>query len=396
VTTEQQEISNDNEENELNEKVDDEKSSTESDSVASTAFSDDLVKDEGEEFQNLVDEVTVDEKIETISNEKVTIEEDENPQVPDSLLNAVGDLLSSVLGISLSDLKDDDDEEQQQQITDENDLHSHTTTEGDINEHEEEVSEQQSAAAVVEDTVTSNNVVDDDTAEAVAAGADSDDHNPTSEKAPVVNEVDLKIENLANVQTSFVTENTPENYVDNTVKEQTESSDDTSETDDDKIVLETLSELSTIADDDLRGGEEEEEVRKPVSFEDSVKHVMNLVRGTEGNLALEAAQNIVDSVLIDSHMDDSVSDLDQIVYGTLKEIESNLGLNEGNKNLPADSFDLNEREHEREEMIKSFETDINESLRRINPDDEDYESLEIEPNPAKAAMYYKFQYGDDF
>lgn len=396
MTTEKQAISSDNN---VEDEIDDEKSSTESDPTTSTSFSDDLVKEDDEsEVQNLTTKDEVNDKIETISNEKVTVEEEENQKVPDSLLNAVGDLLSSVLGISLSDLKDDDDdnEEQQQQVTSaEDDLNS--TTKGDINEHEEvsEGTSEQSVAAVVEDTVTSTNVaiVDDDTA--AGAGSSDDDHNPTSaEKAPVVNEVDLKIENLANVQTSFVTENTPENYVDNTVKEQSESSDDTSETDDDKIVLETLSELSAIADDVKGEEEEQEEVRKPVSFEDSVNHVMNLVRGTEGKIALEAAQNIVDSVLIDSHMDDSVNDLDQIVYGTLKEIESNLGLNEANKNLPADTFDPTE--HEREEMIKNFETDINESLRRINPDDEDYESLEIEPNPAKAAMYYKFQYGDDF
>ncbi len=149
-------------------------------------------------------------------------------------------------------------------------------------------------------------------------------------------------------------------------------------------MLETLSELSTI------NSHNDEEL---VSFQDSVNHVMNLVRGTEGKLALEAAQNVVDSVLIDRHMEDSVDDLDQIVYGTLKEIGTNLGLNgEDDKIQTADTFEPTNNE-EREELIKNFEADINESLRFRNP--EEYEILEIEPKPAKA-MYYKFQYGDDF
>lgn len=413
VTSEQQEIStesiNVDAEEELIEKV--EKLSMESDFITTEgASSDEIMKHEQEEeievdstsispsdittnVEHVGDEsetAMIDEKIETNSNDEVSIVVDENQNnVPATLLSAVGDLLSSVLGISFSNLENDESE---QMITDEN-LHTLATTEGDSDEHEEAIEEEQSVAAV-ESTVTSSNA--DET-----AAVDDEDQKLTSEIAPVINEVDLKIENLANVQTSFMTENTPEVYTERavveTVKEQSDTTsvvknesenyNEEDDDDDDKIVLETLSELTTIDD------ENDENENKPVSFEESVNHVMNLVRGSEGNLALEAAQNIVDSVLIDQHMDDSVSDLDQIVYGTLKEIETNLGLNEEDKNLPKDSFDPSD--HEREEMIKNFETDINESLRRAKPS-EDYESLDIEPNPAKAAIYYKFQYGEDF
>lgn len=318
-----------------------------------------------------LDSETETNKIETNSNDKVYVEDKNESKVPESLLSAVSDLLSSVLGINIGKF----DSISQEIVADVSDSQPITTT-TESSEHQE-ASEQSIA---LESTVSN---ADEKLLPA------SVDHNPTSELvAPVVNEVDLKIENLANIETSFVTENTPEVYAeqsdDDTVKEQSDVKD---ENDDDKIVLETLSELSTIND----AGDEE-----PVSaFEDSVNQVMNLVRGTEGKLAIEVAQNVVDSILIDKHMEDSVGDLDQIVYGTLKEIETNLGLNdEEEKKLPVDSFDP--IDHEREEMIKNFETDINESLRLVNPDELDYESLEIEPNAAKAAVYYKFQYGDDF
>lgn len=356
VTSEQQAIPT--ESIELIEKV--EKLSMESDFITTEGASDEIMKhEEGDSTSISPSDITANEE-HVVEDENDTNSNDENQNnVPATLLSAVGDLLSSVLGISFSNMESDESE---QMITE-----NLATTE---EVHQEKEEEEQSA-------VTS-------TAPAVD---DDDDQKLTSEIAPAINEVDLKIENLANVQTSFMTENTPEVYTERaeTVKEQSdvEKVDD----DDDSIVLETLSELTTVDDED------DEDENKPVSFEDSVNHVMNLVRGSEGNLALEAAQNIVDSVLIDQHMDDSVSDLDQIVYGTLKEIETNLGLNEEDKNLPKDSFEPSD--HEREEMIKNFETDINESLRRIKPS-EDYESLDIEPNPAKAAIYYKFQYGEDF
>lgn len=363
VTSEQQAIPT--ESIELIEKV--ETLSMESDFITTEGASDEIMKhEEGDSTSISPSDITtneehvVEDENDTNSNDEV-VDEDQN-NVPATLLSAVGDLLSSVLGISFSNMESDESE---QMITE-----NLATTE-EVHQEEEEES------VAVESAVTS-------TAPAVD---DDDDQKLTSEIAPAINEVDLKIENLANVQTSFMTENTPEVYTERaeTVKEQSdvEKVDD----DDDSIVLETLSELTTVDDED------DEDENKPVSFEDSVNHVMNLVRGSEGNLALEAAQNIVDSVLIDQHMDDSVSDLDQIVYGTLKEIETNLGLNEEDKNLPKDSFEPSD--HEREEMIKNFETDINESLRRIKPS-EDYESLDIEPNPAKAAIYYKFQYGEDF
>lgn len=383
-----------NDETELIEKVSEEKLATEVDLVTTEASTDsnnndddimihenDQVKEEEEsnEMTTINDAVNfdfatennkmTDDKIETNSNDKDSVEDetDNESKVPESLLSAVGDLLSSVLGINVH-INDD-----QANVSG---MQSATTTEN--NEHQE------TSEVPSEQPINLESTVSNTDEELLPASVTNRDHNPIIETvAPVANEVDLKIENLANVETSFVTENTPEVYAehsDDTVKEQSQVTD---EVDDDKIVLETLSELTAINND----GEEE-----PVSFEDSVNHVMNLVRATEGKLALE---NVVDSILIDKHIEDNVSDLDQIVYGTLKEIETNLGLNgEEEKNIPSDSF--NPIDLEREEMIKNFETDINESLRLANPDDVDYESLEIEPNPAKAAMYYKFQYGDDF
>lgn len=396
VTSEQAEIPtesiNGDKIEELIEKA--EKLSTESDFITTEgASSDDITKHDEQQEGEAVDSTSISSPSDTTTNvehvvdeseinsdDKVSIVADENQNhVPATLLSAVGDLLSSVLGISFSNLENDESE---QMMTDENDLHSLATTEGD--------SDEQQSVAVVGNTVTSSST---DETMAVDDDDDDDDQKITSEVAPVINQIDLKIENLANVQTSFMTENTPEVYTERavveTVKEQSDVKSQSESYDDDKIVLETLSELSTIDD------ENDEDENKPVSFEESVNHVMNLVRGTEGNLALQAAaQDIVDSVLIGEHMDDSsVSDLDQIVYGTLKEIETNLGLNEEEKSLPKDSFDPSD--NERMEMIKNFETDINESLRHIEPS-EDYESIDVEPNPAKAAMYYKFQYGEDF
>lgn len=363
---------------ELNEEVDDEKLSmdtTEDEIIENEATSTISSNDLTTNTENIV-EFATEITDEAISNNKV--EENQN-KVPESLLSAVGDLLSSVLGINFTDFDDDDDDEKDG-TNSEND--SIVTTAA---VPEQEILDEEEQSATTENTVTSRN------ADEMAV---ADDDNLTSEIAPALNEVDLKIENLSNVPTSFMTENTPEVYTERaveTVKEQSTediSSDVKNVYDDDKIVLETLSELTTIENDDDNDGEEQK--NNLVSIEDSVNHVMNLVRGTEGILALKAAQNI-----INHQMDDSASDLDQIVYGTLKEIESNLDMDEADKNLPIDSFDP--VDHEREELIKNFELDINESLRRrTNPDDEDYDILDLEPNPVKAAMYYKFQYGEDF
>jgi CheY-specific phosphatase CheX len=186
-----------------------------------------------------------------------------------------------------------------------------------------------------------------------------------------------------------MTENTPELSTDTeTVKEtssdvKNEKNDDV----DDETVLEVISELSN----------EGEEAREPVSFEESVNHVMNLVKGTEGRLALEAAQNVVDSILIDKHMNDNVNALDQIVYGTLKEIGSNMGLNGNDNNhdmgIKEPTETIDPIDQQREEMIRNFESDINKSLVNAGP----FDTFEnFVPNSAKAAMYYKYQYDDDF
>jgi hypothetical protein len=278
---------------------------------------------------------------------------DENGnKIPDSLLNAVGDLLSSVLGISVSQIDN---------------------------------------GLFIPTSIMQAN------AQPEVPAVDDSSENENSK----LNEVDLKIENLASVeQTSFMTESAPEVYAE-TVKEQpttaiTNANDDetshnhrdenNNDDDDSDGVLEALSEITT----------DVEEAIKPVSIEESVNHVMNLVKGTEGRIALEAAQNIVDSILIDKNMKEG--DEDDIVYGTLKELQTNLGMNEDEEGDDSrkDSFYTKSAfvDQDREEMIKNFEADIHESL--ANGNSYEYENLNFMPNPAKAAMYYKFQYGEDF
>lgn len=113
-------------------------------------------------------------------------------------------------------------------------------------------------------------------------------------KDKVVSEIDLKIENLANSQTSL-TESTPE-QVTETVRDESVN------------VLEVISEPSN------------DEGCQPVSFDDSVNQVMNLVKAAEGQPSLS------DSVLIDKNMKEDAMDLNEVVYGTLKEIEASLGI----------------------------------------------------------------------
>lgn len=174
------------------------------------------------------------------------------------------------------------------------------------------------------------------------------------------NEIDLKIENLAGFATETPAEQIAEMIPSESVKTEPE-------------VLEVIS-----VDED-----------KPTSFEESISHVMNLVKDTEGRLALESIGDVVDTILIDKHMKDDVEDLDQIVLGTLKEIETNLGLN-GDADMPNDSFDpiVNHRE----DLMKKIETEINDSL--LNKHSFDYDNFM--PNMAKAALRYKHERDVDF
>lgn len=111
-------------------------------------------------------------------------------------------------------------------------------------------------------------------------------------KDKTVSEIDLKIENLANSQTSL-TESTPEQQVTETVRDENVN------------VLEVIS--------------ESDKAFQPVSFDDSVNQVMNLVKAAE-------KQPSFGSMLNEKNMKEDVILVDEVVYGTLKEIETTLGI----------------------------------------------------------------------
>ncbi|KAG5677426.1 hypothetical protein PVAND_007184 [Polypedilum vanderplanki] len=281
------------------------------------------------EFDNHDDETSEAESISTnVPNEQTTHEhqeeEEENDEdeagneIPESLLNAVGDLLSSVLGITI----DDDESEVTQTTASKNEVEEENmhiaTTESDNPQSTETNNEQQN-----ETTMT--------------LAADDDK----------MTEVDKKIENL-NVQNTFMTENVPE-----IITESIKNNDD-----ENQEILEVT---------------EEENLSQPVSIDESVNHVMNLIK----NAAQDADRQVND------------------VYTTLKQIGTTFGLTESNteeskdelKSLSIDSYDP--------ETIKNFETDINEMVSvgvGAHPDEQE----NFVPNIAKAAMFYKYQYDDDF
>ncbi len=192
----------DNIETDLIEKVGEEKGDLVTTETANT--NDGLMKDKQEEEESSsissieMTTVGVDSEIEEISEEKIesnsNTEENES-KVPESLLSAVGDLLSSVLGLSA--------------INDE-------ATENIEYQEESEITSEQSIP--IESTVKN---LDEEMSQ---ASMDIDeDGNQTSELTSTVNDVDLKIQNLANGETSFVTENIPDIYAENfdgSVKEQ--------------------------------------------------------------------------------------------------------------------------------------------------------------------------------
>lgn len=338
--------------------------------------------------------VKVPEEVESTTNslEPDNSATDESNSISDSLLNAVGDLLSSILGLddSRSDgepnyaSEDEDDEK----------------TEAVVDVAEGEVSRDTVLPSLVSDTeaVTATNESEASTeieqgtekADEIAMpmGYEGEKHNddesletnesddsllniPTVENNHQdMSEIDLKIENLANAPTNFATEGILEQVTETVRDEPSESI---------KAEPEVLEVISVVQSDD----------NKPVSFDESINQVMNLVKGTEGRLALQSVGNVVDSILIDKHMKDDVNDLDQIVYGTLKEIETNMGLNE-DISMPHDSYDP--AVNQREEAIKKFENEINESL--LNKVPFEYETFL--PNSAKAALFHRHDDVVDF
>lgn len=321
-------------------------------------------------------------------DEKVSEETSSKNEIPEALLNAVGDLLSSVLGVSVTSIKNGlfiptaDATTAENDIIEDENVHTEgsATTEDDIVEHstEQDLSSSTSALELNEEeeikteaTDVQNNESEIDTS-VVTTPQESD-------ASTIANEIDLKIENLGNVHdTNFMTEDTPEVYTETVKEPEEQSSDDIKN---EITILEAMPALTV-----------EEELVKPVSFEESVNHIMNLVKDTEDRMELENAQNILNSVLIDHNtVNDNVN---HILKSALKEIETNFGMNEREIEkeiqIPTDALEMLDRE--REEMIKNFETDINESLIDSNIDQEDV----FEPNMAKAGLFHKFQYDDDF
>lgn len=315
---------------------------------------------------------------------------DEN-SISDSLLSAVGDLLSSILGLDSSKEEKSDENatvdgsmaEQQTVIADNKSsdkiaflketiapalaLEPLTTTISFESEASSELSGIEQGTKRNDETATpvgyegeqNNEEESGETTETVTLKISTLVSNDSRDKD--INEIDLKIENLANAQTSFATENTPEQVTETVRLEATEGE------------LEVLEVLSV---------EPSADGVKPVSFEDSVNQVMNLVKNTEGRLSLG------DSVLIDKNMKEDMTDLDQIVYGTLKELESNLGM----RQQELTSFNKEPAVKQGEILIKNFETQTKNTLINKHP----YEFDNFMVNSAKAAMQYKRQDESDF
>lgn len=341
--------------------------------------------------ETLQDRIKVPGAAETTANslqvdENVT---DEN-SISDSLLSAVGDLLSSILGLDSSKGEKSDESAavgesivEQQTVVSDNEsadkiaffketiapalaLEPLTTTMTLESEASSELSEIEQGTERTHETATpvgyegerNNEEESGETSETVTLKISTLVSNDSRDK--VISEIDLKIENLAIAQTSFATENTPEQVTETVKSEPSES---------ELEVLEVISEPST-------DGE------KPVSFEDSVNQVMNLVKSTEGRLSLD------DSVLIDKNMKEDMTALDKIVLGTLKEIESNLGMHQEdlvNSYEPAVQQGAT--------SIKNFDVPIETSLINNN---HPYEFDNFMLNSAKVALQYRRQEDADF
>lgn len=280
-------------------------------------------------------------------------DDDNDDHVSDSLLSAVGDLLSSLLGLdsAIGKVKTESvDSNNEKEVTTESQLFLSTEA-NEMAESTEKIDEETT-------TTPASNEGDEESSETVPA--EISDVTSSSSQDKLSNEVDVKIENLAIAQTSFATENTPE-QVNETVR--------------DKVAPEMLEVIAATTDN------------QPDSIEYRINQVMDLVKGTEGRLALQSMGIVVDSTLVDKEMKHDVSDLAQIVYGTLKEAQSNFGLNEDTEKT-SNSFSPSFHE----DLIKNFEVEINDAL--VNKHHFDHENYE--PNTAKAALRYKHQDLDDF
>lgn len=287
----------------------------------------------------------------------------EENSISDSLLSAVGDLLSSILGLDGTakekvelNAGGGDNGERIENVDNEStdsiavlkakEPESFTTTEVSSS-----VEIEQGTEKMDESATPVGYEGEEESAESETVPTEATTIHSTT-RLQSVSEIDLKIENLANGQTSL-TESTPEMFVENIVDG----------FDFDPNMLEVISDPSS-------------DTIKPISIDESVSQVMSLMKG----------ESRPDTILIDknmANMANDVSDLDDIVYGTLKELETSLGMHH---EMPNDDIVSNNN------LIKNLAAEITDPLTQKNPFD--FDNFVV-PNSAKAALLYKHDDDDD-
>lgn len=280
-------------------------------------------------------------------------EANDESEISDSLLSAVGDLLSSILGLDAASLRTKVEDEKP--VSADKVDSSTTVEEATVTEEAVTPSEPLSTPVIPFELQTVSEVGEGtEKSSEMSTPVVSGEESGTTGGAPLgvqnavdsnrvkdepESEVDAKIENLANAQTSFATEDTPEYF--------TERDEPSEPIKVDADVLEVL------VDEE-----------KPVSFEESVNHVMNLVKGDEGRLAL------VEAMLLDKKHKE-VEEVDRIVLSRLKK----LGMAHDVAFEPMDGH--------RDNIIKTIESEIIDSNSHHSDNDD------FVPNSAKAALHYK-------
>lgn len=271
------------------------------------------------------------------------IDADEHDKVSESdpLLGAVTDLLSSILGLQF-----------EQKLLVPND----------------KVVEDEQQEQIQPSTTTEKVLIDDEPKEA-------EDEPATTPKS--TDEIDRMIENLAS-SVGFVTEQSPTFVVDSeslsTATEQSVAEPTTTISpiiEAEELRKENLAEIERIA-------AEVDEMSQLATLRQRINQVMNLVKQTEADIKL---QNSNPSTTLN---DATMTDVDDVVSGTLKELHSNLGISDYEPMLPVNTKD----------KIRNIESTINESLTSTSSRNQD-EQVFL-PNAAKAALRYKYFDNTDF
>lgn len=317
---------------------------TTEDNVASAGADDETSADSSENTTPSVDSLSDKTTAALAAALAEDIEADEHDKVGESdpLLGAVTDLLSSILGLQFEQKllvpndKVDEDEQQQEQV-------QPTTT-------------------------TEKVLIDDEPKEA-------EDEAATTPKS--TDEIDRMIENLAS-SVGFVTEQSPTFVVDSeslsTATEPAAAEPTTTIspiTEAEELRKENLAEIERIA-------AEVDEMSQLATLRQRINQVMNLVKQTEADIKL---QNSNPSTTMN---DATMTDVDDVVSGTLKELHSNLGISDYEPVLPVNTKD----------KIRNIESTINESLASGSSRNQD-EQVFL-PNAAKAALRYKYFDNTDF